>query len=287
MSILDRLRRFRRWALLRSRLSSIARAHPELLAEFLLSTESDASDTLAALRALSERRRVLKNFSSEFESYSSLLRSVGRAPLREQDAYPCLSDRTLETGFDRHYIYHPAWAARMLAKYHPERHVDISSTLSFCTMVSAFVPVDFYDFRPAPLVLPGLSSGAADLMALPFDTGSIESLSCMHVIEHIGLGRYGDPVDVDGDKKAGRELSRVLASGGHLIVVMPVGRPRIQFNAHRIYSFEQVLGLFPELTLLEHALIPDGAAETGLIPNPASDLIMAQSYGCGCYVFTR
>jgi hypothetical protein len=59
----------------------------------------------------------------------------------------------------------------------------------------------------------------------------------MHVIEHIGLGRYGEALDPDGDLKAIRELVRVLAAGGNLLVVVPVGRPRIQFNAHRIYDY--------------------------------------------------
>ena len=58
----------------------------------------------------------------------------------------------------------------------------------------------------------------------------------MHVVEHIGLGRYGDPVDYDGDLKAIAELQRVLAPGGNLFFVVPVGQPRIMFNAHRVYS---------------------------------------------------
>jgi hypothetical protein len=36
----------------------------------------------------------------------------------------------------------------------------------------------------------------------------------MHVVEHIGLGRYGEPMDEQGDLKAIEELKRVLAPGG-------------------------------------------------------------------------
>ena len=118
-----------------------------------------------------------------------------RFSVKARDLYPCLKDAITKTPFDHHYIYHPAWAARILAQTRPEYHVDISSILSFSTIVSAFVPVKFYDYRPAPFRLPGLESGFADLIHLPFPDNSVPSLSCMHTIEHICLGRYGDKID--------------------------------------------------------------------------------------------
>lgn len=197
---------------------------------------------------------------------------------------PSLRDRTTATDFDRHYLYHTAWAARVVAEIRPDRHVDISSSLVFCSMVSAFVPVTFFDYRPADLKLSNLQSQPADLMALPFTDGSIYSLSCMHVVEHVGLGRYGDPLDPDGDMKAVSELNRVLEPGGHLLFVVPVGRPRIMFNTHRIYAYEQVLALFPELTLAEFTLVPDDGA---LVRQAAPELVQQQEYGCGCFWFKK
>ncbi len=287
MSLLDYLLRIRNWLGVQRSIFMLTRTQPELVRTFLRCAKIDSEDTRIGLQQIADKQAAMSGFLAEFDRYSDLLRSAGRPPLNKSDAYPCLYDRTSETGFDRHYIYHPAWAARILAKAPPLKHVDISSTLHFSTIVSAFVKVDFFDYRPAPLNLTNLSSSAADLTNLRFESDSIESLSCMHVIEHIGLGRYGDPVDIDGDKKAARELSRVLAKNGRLIVAIPVGRPRIQYNAHRIYSHEQVMEMFSELTLLEHALVPDGLAEDGLIQNPNSALINAQDYGCGCYVFAK
>ena len=135
--------------------------------------------------------------------------------------------------------------------------------------------------------LDNLETGTADLLALPFEDCSIPSLSCMHVVEHVGLGRYGDPLDPDGDLKAIAELKRVLSVGGTLLFVVPVGKPKIMFNAHRIYSFEQVVESFREFTLEEFALIPDNPRDGGLIVNPEKRLVEAQSYGCGCFRFTR
>ena len=83
--------------------------------------------------------------------------------------------------------------------------------------------------------------GSADLTQLHFESESIESLSCLHTVEHIGLGRYGDPIDYDGDLKAIRELKRVVVKGGSILFVVPVGKPKIIFNAHRIYSYEQII----------------------------------------------
>ena len=51
---------------------------------------------------------------------------------------------------------------------------------------------------------------------------------------------YLSPIDPEGDLKAVKELSRVVTKGGSLLFVVPVGKPRIQFNAHRIYSYKKI-----------------------------------------------
>lgn len=229
------------------------------------------------------------NFLKDYISFKKQqAQKPHRFVVRLQDLYPCIQDKTTTTGFDAHYIYHPAWAARILARLKPEFHVDISSSLHFCTMVSAFLQVKFYDYRPAGIHLSGLTSESADLLALPFADGSVCSLSCMHVVEHVGLGRYGDPLDPDGDLKAIAELKRVLSVGGNLLFVVPVGTPKVMFNAHRIYSYEQVMSFFNELELLEFTLIPDIPQEGGgLITHATKELADAQMYGCGCFWFSK
>lgn len=227
----------------------------------------------------------LQNFA-RFRSLSAATKS--RFVLRWRDRFPCLCDKNSFTRFDSHYIYHPAWAARILARSRTPQHVDISSTLHFCTLVSAFLPVRFYDYRPAGLSLPGLTSAAADLLALPFTDESVESISCMHVVEHVGLGRYGDRLDPDGDLKAIAELKRVVAKGGTLLFVVPLGKvARILFNAHRIYTYEQITGLFDGFELREFALVPDDDTGQGFISPASKEQADAQNYGCGCFWFLK
>ncbi len=211
-----------------------------------------------------------------------------RFALSYTDSYPCLFDKTSTTGFDPHYLYHPAWAARVVANIKPAKHIDISSILHFSTLVSAFIPVEFYDYRPAQIFLPNLKTGAGDLLNLPFETGSVESLSCMHTIEHVGLGRYGDVIDPTSDLKAASELERVVKPGGTLIFVSPItGNPRIEFNAHRIYSYDQILAMFPEMKVKEFSLIPDDFKRQGIITNATKQVADGQDWGCGCFWFVK
>ncbi|MBI1176056.1 DUF268 domain-containing protein [bacterium] len=233
---------------------------------------------------MSRRVSFLLDYS-RFKKLSNLCEE--RFQLRWSERLVFLNDRTTTTGFDRHYVYHPAWAARVLKQTCPTEHVDISSTLHFVSLVSAFIPVRFYDFRPADLHLPGLTCEQANLLALPFPDNSVESLSCMHVVEHVGLGRYGDPLDPEGDLKSMRELQRVISPGGTLLFVVPVGKPRICFNGHRIYAYQQIVGAFSDLILREFTLIPERSDRGGMIPNATQELVENEAYGCGCFWFTK
>lgn len=253
------------------------------------------------LRITDPRRfKILrKKITSKIKAYFELHRAFKRfKELSEKtsrqfnvswyDIFFIPNEDTSITGFDAHYVYHPAWAARILAKTKPEFHIDISSTLHFSSIVSAFIPIHFYDYRPAKLELTGLTSERADLLSLPFKDASINSISCMHTVEHVGLGRYGDPLDPNGDIKAIEELERVTSRGGDVLFVVPVGKPKILFNAHRIYSYSQIIEYFGEnFELRDFFLIPDNAVTHGVIYNATEKDVDAQNYGCGCFWFRK
>jgi len=234
-----------------------------------------------------KRMFLYGKYMRDFQRFKLFSEQRTNMPVKWGDRRPALFDNTSGTNFDTHYIYHPAWAIRTVKKINPKEHTDISSTLHFSTMLSAFIPTRFYDYRPANVHLSGLTTAKADLTKLPFSDNSISSLSCMHTVEHIGLGRYGDPLDPNGDIKAVEELKRVLAPGGDLLFVVPIGKSKIAFNSHRIYSYEKILESFKGLSLVEFSLIPDNAINLGMITDATKEQADAQNYGCGCFWFKK
>src|SRR5262245_65141504 len=116
----------------------------------------------SGLRALKSNKDYLLDFY-RFRKMS--VRKPERLPLRWKDRLPCLKDRDDSLSFDRHYIYHTGWAARALAEIRPQRHMDISSTLFFCSIISAFVPVQYYEARTVDDHLCDLTWCSADRRA--------------------------------------------------------------------------------------------------------------------------
>lgn len=198
------------------------------------------------------------------------------------DSYPCLTDHLPQTPFDPHYFYQAAWLARRLAANRPEKHVDIGSDVRMINVLSAFVPIEFLDYRPLEAKLSGLTCGSANLVALPQSNGSIHSLSCLHVVEHVGLGRYGDPIDPLGSDKALGELQRVIAPHGRLYLSLPVGRERVCFNAHRVFNPRTVIDTLSALRLVEFSLVDDGGE---FHESACPDSVAGLEYGCGLFIF--
>lgn len=206
------------------------------------------------------------------------------ASMHWRDSYPCLADWSTTTPFDPHYFYQGAWLARHLKRAAPVHHVDVGSSVLMLSVISAMVDTTFIDVRPLEARLDGLASKAGSIVALPFDADSVPSLSCLHVIEHIGLGRYNDPLDPEGSVKAARELARVLAPGGRLYLALPIGRARICFNAHRVHSPAEVAALFEGLDVIEFSCVgDDGEYRERVDPASAEHF----DYGCGMYVFAK
>ncbi len=204
--------------------------------------------------------------------------------LRLEDSYPCLADWVSSTPYDPHYFYQGAWLSRRIALANPTLHVDVGSSVLAVGVMSAHVPTVFVDYRPLNTRLPNLLSVGGSIVSLPFATASIDSLSCMHVLEHIGLGRYGDPIDPDGARKAAAELVRVLSRGGRLYLTTPVGRERVCFNAHRIFSPTGLIDLLSGLSLRAFSWVDD-VGQYHFEGQPSDAL--ESEYSCGFYEFEK
>lgn len=206
------------------------------------------------------------------------------AKLHFVDAYPRLADRTETTPFDAHYFIQPIWAMKHIVGSGVEEHVDIGSQISLAGMLSAIMPVTFVDLRPLEIKLDRLMSIRGDLKSLPFADFSLSSVSCLHVIEHVGLGRYGDELDPLGPQRACGELQRILAKGGSLYLSTPVGRERVCFNAHRIHDPRTIISWFDELVLVDFSVIDDD----GVLNREANiDSATSFRYACGLFHLTR
>ncbi len=231
---------------------------------------------------------TIKRWPGELLRYGLDWRRYQRLPgagkLRFSNAWPCLFERTEKTRIDAHYFYQALWATRRIAADGPGGHIDIGSDYRWVGMLTTHVPVTFVDLRPLDASAPGLQSRSGDILQLPFDDRSVTSLSCLHVVEHVGLGRYGDTLDPAGTEKACRELARVLAPGGRLYLSLPVGRPKVCFNAHRILSPAAVPNLCGGLELVEFSVVNDAGQ---LIENAGPAGYADARYACGLYVFTR
>lgn len=212
-------------------------------------------------------------------------RMEGAEPIKLRDTYPVLFDRKTKTRIDSHYFYQDVWAFKKIYSLKPKLHVDIGSNVNWVSLLTVITKVHFVDIRPldAPY-LENIECKKGSILEMPYEDNSLESISCLHVAEHIGLGRYGDALDPLGTKKAAVELTRCLARGGNLFFSLPAGKARVCFNAHRIHSPKQILDYFGELKLVELSGTDDNKE---FVVNIDIDILENARYGCGMFWFTK
>lgn len=207
-----------------------------------------------------------------------------QARILNRNLYPITEDKMKFTTFDSHYFYQEIWAFKHILKNKPKKHIDIASKYQFSGFVSLITPTEFVEIRPIKANLKNLSVVDASVLSLPYKNNSISSLSTLHVLEHIGLGRYGDPIDPNGTEKAFYEIIRVLKPNGKLYVSLPIGKYRLCFNAHRIHTPNMILEYCKGLKLLDFATVDDKGLynEKGNLKEAAKF-----NYGCGMFLFTK
>lgn len=188
--------------------------------------------------------------------------------------YPCVYDKTATTVIEPTYFYQDIWAFEHIVANCPQYHVDVGSHHKYVALLSRILPVTMVDIRPLSLLLEGLNFRMGSILEMPFEDGSVPSVSSLCVVEHIGLGRYGDPLDPEGTEKALSELKRIVAPRGNLYLSIPLeDENRTYFNAHRAFSEDYLLDLFHPFEVVEKRYIFGN--EYGAERRPG--------FGTGCY----
>lgn len=203
--------------------------------------------------------------------------------------HPIFGNRFQEGGvLSGHYFHQDLYMAQKIFHAKPSHHMDIGSrTDGFIAHLAVFMEVEIMDIRPISKSVKNIRFIQADLAADSFSlTDHTSSISCLHAIEHFGLGRYGDKIDPDGHLKGLKNIHKCLRKGGVFYFSTPMGDSRIEFNAHRVFSLRQLLDLFrDDYEVISFSYIDD-AGDLHTDPELNEQQIHT-NFGChyGCALF--
>jgi hypothetical protein len=210
---------------------------------------------------------------------------------------PCLHDRYEEGGATKsEYFWQDLLVARAIHAAKPIKHVDIGSRVDgFVAHVASFREIEVFDVRPISTAVPGVVFRQADLMnpaSLPTTAGGgyCDSLSCLHAIEHFGLGRYGDPVNPQGYQRGIANMAQLLQPGGTFYLSTPIGQERVEFNANWVFDPRSIVRCAEaaDMTLQKLIVItPDiGPREAAIDAVSLANLALPH-YQLGLFIFTK
>jgi hypothetical protein len=203
--------------------------------------------------------------------------------------FPCLTERFGSSGNGNSiYFLQDLFVANRVFANNSKVHIDVGSRIDgFVAHVASFRQIQVFDIRPLSNDIQNVKFVQADMMGeLPTELcGCCDSLSCLHALEHFGLGRYGDPVCWDGHFRGLNNLTNILKTGGKLYFSVPIGPQRIEFNAHRVFSIQWLLDYFSKNYRLDQfSYIDDGCLHPNVV---LTEEEVANNCGCvyGCGIF--
>jgi len=227
------------------------------------------------------------------KNYFQLKRQLNKSiyPFKISSFYPVLNDAFKTNGATSgHYFHQDLFVAQQINKRTPRIHFDVGSRIDgFVAHVASFRDVEVVDVRPTTLEIPNMKFHKADL-SNPIPSalkGVCDSISCLHALEHFGLGRYGDVIDVNGYQKGFKNLIDMLEDGGILYLSIPIGKQRIEFNAHRVFSILTISNMVDDANckIENFSYVDDsGNFHKNIVLNVATiDSSFNCSYGCGIF----
>jgi len=208
--------------------------------------------------------------------------------------FPCLEDRFALSGdTGGHYFYQDLWVANRIFRNAPISHLDVGSRMDgFIAHVASFRPITVMDIRPQRRNIPNVTFIQADIMedVKRELVECCDSLSSLHVVEHLGLGRYGDCIQYDGYSIGLKNLQRMLKRGGKLYLSVPIGPQRIEFNAHRVFDTGYLLKILSGSYSIDLFSYVDDKGEFHENAPLEADEIKKNfhcTFGCGIFELTK
>jgi mannosyltransferase OCH1-like enzyme/SAM-dependent methyltransferase len=209
---------------------------------------------------------------------------------------PRLDDAIEQAGSLGEYFWQDLFLARRILELAPEKHVDVGSRIDgFVGHLACTRKLDVIDIRPLTMKIPGVTFHQIDITSLPESwLAQSDCVTCLHSIEHFGLGRYGDPLDPDGWKTGLLNLSRLVKPGGRLILSTPIGSQRVKFNSHRIFHPATIAKQATEIGLkldsfAYHSIEGSGESHIVVSENWGADFdsLGAIKYSLGIFEFKK
>lgn len=184
--------------------------------------------------------------------------------IKEKYMWPVIKDKYGMAGTINNYFLQDLWAAKLIIRSGIKKHFDIGSRLDgfIAHLLAADIDVTMIDIRNFPGEIEHLHTivdDATDLCQIA--NNEIESMSALCSIEHFGLGRYGDKIDPEACFKCFDNIQKKLRKGGSLYISLPIGKERVEFNAHRVFYPRTIVECFYDLELKEFSCAAEGNIE--------------------------
>jgi SAM-dependent methyltransferase len=207
--------------------------------------------------------------------------------------FAILDERFESSGtMNGHYFHQDLLIARKVHENNPIKHLDIGSRIDgFVAHLAVFREVEVLDIRPQEQTVKNIVFKQANLMQIQYEMNEYcDSISSLHAIEHFGLGRYGDPIDIMGHLKAIKNIHQILRCEGKFYFSVPIGKQRIEFNAHKVFSLEYLLRILNKLFIVNSFSYVDDMGvlfENMELTNESITTNFNCNYGCGIFELTK